>query len=140
MIDNCYRLKNFTFADFGPVQWKGHVLDMSVNVGWSKMNDLSSSLTVNFPEGMNKKIIDDVSYQLLKDDPDCWTCDVGYSRYNHDSAVATINSLPDSSAFGANTVKFKGDAGSKTDGGAINTLTDEEIAVATAKGWTVAFV
>jgi hypothetical protein len=65
-----------------------------------------------------------------------------YSRYNHDSAVRTINSLPDASAYlattsGTNTIKFRGEAGSSTDGGAINTLTAEEIAVATAKGWTV---
>ena len=70
---------------------------------------------------------------------------MAYSRYNHDSAVATINSLPDTSAYlaangGTNTIKFKGAAGSATDGGAINTLTEEEIAVATAKGWTCSFV
>ena len=38
------------------------------------------------------------------------------------------------------TIKFRGEAGSATDGGAINTLTEEEIAVATAKGWTVTLV
>ena len=38
------------------------------------------------------------------------------------------------------TIKFKGAAGAKTDGGAINTMTEEEIAVATAKGWTVSFI
>jgi hypothetical protein len=43
-------------------------------------------------------------------------------------------------AGGTNTIKFKGIAGSKTDGGAINTLTEEEIAVAAAKGWTVTLV
>jgi hypothetical protein len=64
---------------------------------------------------------------------------VDYARYNHDSAVNTINSLPDTSAYGTNTIKFRGIAGSATDGGAINTLTEEEIAVATAKGWTVSF-
>ena len=68
-----------------------------------------------------------------------------YSRYNHDSAVETINSLPDTSEYlasagGTNTIKFKGVAGMKTDGGAINTLTEEEIAVAAAKGWTVSLV
>lgn len=67
------------------------------------------------------------------------------SRYNHDGAVETINSLPDTSAYlatagGTNTIKFKGEAGSATEGGAINTMTEEEIAVATAKGWTVSFV
>lgn len=67
------------------------------------------------------------------------------SEYNHASAVETINSLPDTSAYlatagGTNTIVFKGEAGSATDGGAINTMTEEEIAVATAKGWTVSFV
>ena len=67
-----------------------------------------------------------------------------FSRYNHDSAVETLNSLPDTSEYlatagGTNTIKFTGYQGALTDGGAINTLTEEEIAVATAKGWTVTF-
>ena len=82
---------------------------------------------------------------MLKNDSDWFTTNVAYRRYNHDSAVATINSLPDTSAYlasasGTNTIKFNGAAGSATDGGAINTLTEEEIAVATAKGWTVTLV
>lgn len=68
-----------------------------------------------------------------------------FSRYNHDSAVETLNSLPDTSEYlatagGTNTIQFIGYQGALTDGGAINTLTEEEIAVATAKGWTVTFV
>ena len=68
-----------------------------------------------------------------------------FSRYNHDSAVETINSLPDTSEYltsagGTNTIKFKGIQGALTDGGAINTLTEAEIAVATEKGWTVSMV
>lgn len=58
------------------------------------------------------------------------------SLYNHDSAVETINSLPDCSGCAAQTIKFRGNAGSAY-GKAINTLTDDEIAVATAKNWTV---
>lgn len=66
------------------------------------------------------------------------------SRYNHDSAVETINSLPDTSAYlasagGTNTIQFSADAGRDTDGGACGNLTEEEIAVAAAKGWTVTF-
>ena len=81
----------------------------------------------------------------MKNDPDSWTYDINYSKYNHDSAVETINSLPDTSAYiatagGTNTIKFDGASGAKTDGGAINTLTEEEIAVAAAKGWTVTLV
>jgi hypothetical protein len=102
------------------------------------MTGYSSGITID------KKVIDDATYQALKNDPDWYTFKVEYSRYNHDSAVNTINSLPDTSAYlatagGTNTIKFNGKSGSKTDGGAINTLTAEEIAVATAKGWTVTF-
>lgn len=94
---------------------------------------------VNWGIPAGKEVIDDATYQALKDDPDWWSRKSNYSRYNHDSAVRTINSLPDCSATGTNTITFKGTAGSLTDGGAINTLTEEEIAVASAKGWTVSF-
>lgn len=65
------------------------------------------------------------------------------SVYNHDSAVETINSLPDTSAFlaevgGTNTIRFYRNQGANTEGGAIGNLTAEEIATAAAKGWTVA--
>lgn len=64
------------------------------------------------------------------------------SVYNHISAVETINTLPDTtgSQYGGNVIKFKKKAGSATSGGSISDLTAEEIAVATAKGWTVSLV
>lgn len=64
------------------------------------------------------------------------------SVYNHISAVETINTLPDTtgSQYGGNVIKFKKKAGSATSGGSIGDLTAEEIAVATAKGWTVTLV
>lgn len=136
------RLKRFTFeTDNGqPIvtKWKNQTIDLKENVGWTS----SSSYIVGYNSGItkDKEVKDDTTYQALKNDPDWWTFDVAYSRYNHDSAVETINSLPDTSATGTNTIKFKGSAGSKTDGGAINTLTAEEIAVAAAKGWTVTLV
>ena len=68
-----------------------------------------------------------------------------FSRYNHDSMVETINSLPDTSAYlatagGTNTIKFQKYCGTLTDAGGPEQLTDAEIAVATAKGWTVTIV
>ena len=39
-----------------------------------------------------------------------------------------------------NTIKFKNYSGALTDAGGTNNLTEEEIAVATAKGWTVTLV
>ena len=88
--------------------------------------------------GSEKRVTDATSYQALKNDPDWWTTDVKYSKYNHDSAVRTINSLPDvSSSSNRSVISINGKLGSLTDGGAVNTLTAQEIAVATAKGWTV---
>ena len=64
---------------------------------------------------------------------------VANSVYNHNSAVETLNSLPTVSGS-SNYIKFKNGAGSNTTGGSISDLTEEEIAVATAKGWTVSLV
>lgn len=146
----CSRLKNATFAlqnDNTPytVSWKSQTIDLSTYTGYVSDNHKSYILKNNSGITADKEVTDDVTYQALKNDPDWFTTNVAYSRYNHDSAVATINSLPDTSAYlasagGTNTIKFKGAAGSATDGGAINTLTEEEIAVATAKGWTVSLV
>ncbi len=144
---SCSRAKNITFAlqENGQpyvMSWKSQTIDLGSYVGFS----VDKILVVNYNSGITyeTRITDDATYQLYKNHPDSWTTDIAYSRYNHDSAVATINSLPDTSAYitangGTNTIKFKGASGSLTDGGAINTLTEEEIAVATAKGWTVTF-
>lgn len=137
---NCFRLKNIIFdtnEDGTPktANWKSQTIDLTLNIGYS--SNRSYILSYNSGITADKEVTDEASYQALKDDPDWFSMDINYSRYNHDSAVATINSLPDTSAYGTNTIKFKGAAGALTDGGAINTLTEEEIAVATAKGWTV---
>jgi hypothetical protein len=140
IVNSCYRLKNFTFEtpDGQPkvVKWKNQTLDLK-NVGYASNTVIITRYSDTSGITADKEVTDDATYQALKNDPDWWTVDMAYSRYNHDSAVATINSLPDASATGINYIHFKGDAGSKTDGGAINTLTEEEIAVAAARGWTV---
>ena len=142
------RLKDVIFAtqnDGTPytVNWSNQTIDLTNFIGYGELGSAKNYI-LNYNSGItaDKEVIDDTTYQALKNDPDWFTTKVEYSRYNHDSAVNTINSLPDTSAFlatngGTNTIKFKGAAGSATDGGAINTLTEEEIAVATAKGWTV---
>lgn len=84
-----------------------------------------------------KEITNATTYAKLKNDPDAWTTNVAYSRYNKTSAKETLTSLPYIKE--ARTIKFNGEAGSATDGGAIKNLTSSEIAAATAKKWTVAF-
>lgn len=144
-FERCSRVKDIIFncnEDGSPkiIRVKNQSIDLAKYVGYAY--DTANILNYNSGITADKQVTDDATYQALKNDVDWWTTDIAYSRYNHDSAVRTINSLPDTSAYlassgGTNTIKFKGASGSATDGGAINTLTEEEIAVAIAKGWTV---
>lgn len=125
------------------VNWKNQTINLGRQIGYTG----SASLLTAYNSGItiDKEVKDEETYQALKDDPDWFSTKEAYSRYNHTSAVNTINSLPDTSAYlatagGTNTLKLKGASGSSTTAGGVNTLTEEEIAVATAKGWTVAFV
>lgn len=142
-FSNCHRLKRVTFEtneDGTPIKintWSKQTIDLSRYVGY-----VNGATFLSYADyhGINNDtlITDDTTYQIFKDNEDSWTKNLNYSRYNKTSAVETINTLPDlSGGSGGNTIKFTGAAGSLTDGGAINTLTEEEIAVATAKGWTV---
>ena len=145
----CHRLKKLTFEtndDGTPIvaNWKNQTIDLTYAVGHLFSNTDDSKVTTQYNSGItvDKRVNSQEDYERLKNDPDWFTGLVAYSRYNHNSAVETINSLPDTSAYlaangGTNTIKFTGAAGAKTDEGAISTLTEEEIAVAAAKGWTV---
>lgn len=152
---SAWRLKDFTFEvqeDGSPYvasKWKTQTIDLTT-VGYCQLSGTyypRNNYLYNSGITIDKCIYDDATYQALKNDPDNYVCGYSnekpfhYSRYDKASAIRTINSLPDvSGSGGTNTIKFKGEAGLKTDGGAINTMTPEEIAVATAKGWTVSFV
>lgn len=142
-FSHCYRVSEVTFgvqADGTPYpcSWKNQTVDCTY-IGYAAFNQ--GHMITNYNSGItaDKEVTDDATYQALKNDPDWYTQDINYSRYNHDSAVNTINSLPDSSAYGTNTIMFQSASGTNTDGGAVGNLTEAEIAVATAKGWTVTF-
>ena len=142
-----YRIKDLMFAvqeDGTPysAKWKSQTINLK-NIGYisgSSTSNLKYMTGYNSGITADKEVVDDATYQALKDDPDWFTQKYEYSRYNHDSAVNTINSLPIITATATtNTIQFTGASGKLTDGGAINTLTAEEIAVAAAKGWTVTY-
>ena len=141
-FSHCMRVKNIKFATANGTaytrNWKNQTIDLSESIGWSTLAD-------NYITGYNsgitsaKKVTDEASYNALKNDPDWYTSDPMYSRFNHDSAVELINSLPDVSQGSANTVTLRNVAGLLTDGGSCGSLTEAEIAVATAKGWTITY-
>lgn len=132
----CCHVNKITFNQNNGVpysaNWTNSTLWLNNAIGYYP---IAQPVVVRLPA--EKEVTDATSYNLLKNDPDWWTYNVNYSRYNHDSAVETINSLPDCSQYGQMTIVFNGASGTYTDGGPISALTAAEIAVATAKGWTV---
>lgn len=132
---DCHRLKELTFKTYDQTfNWSNQYINLST-VGNHYMWEYFS-----WDTNHDKRVDDDAAYQALKNDPDWYTGYVEYSRYNHNSAVNTINSLPTVTGE-SNIIDFGTNCSARglwTDGGAIGDLTEEEIAVAAAKGWTVA--
>lgn len=118
------------------------------SVLWAKQTINLANYDCGFyPSASGSKVIyDDETYNLYKNDPDARVRTLEYSFYNHDAALETIRSLPYAQMVDVpdselqNVIKFYGKSGEKTDGGAINTLTTAEIAIATNKNWTVSYV
>lgn len=150
-FENCSHLAKLTFKTVSPSNAKNPYYSSDIDlstVGYytnDSEGDESYPLTHNIRrfakslvrQDATKEITNATTYAELKNDPDAWTTNVAYSRYNKTSAKETLVSLPYIKE--THTIKFKGEAGSATDGGAIKNLTSSEIAVATAKKWTVAF-
>lgn len=143
----CHRLKDLTFKTVNgkpyDASWKNQTIQLYNGVGWLTQQD---SVITGYNSGItaDKKVVGEATYEALKNDADWYSGMVEYSRFNHTSAVNLINSLPDTSAYiaengGTNTVYLRNQAGEKTDGGKIGNLTEEEIAVAAAKGWTITY-
>lgn len=148
------------------VKWKNQLIDLTRgNLGYGTSSG-SYPAQYEYKQlatqtlGSNTTTIEEATaeYNAHKDDPywivgssravtyDGKTINLAklFSLYNHDSAVETINSLPDTSAYlaasgGTNTLKLARYSGALTDGGGCGDLTADEIAVATNKGWTITF-
>ena len=148
---SCYHLKTLTFntANGTPIttQWKNQTIDLSQYVGWAGESNADKNITTNYNSGItaDKEVVSAADYERLKDDPDWWSRSYLFSRFGHNAAAELINTLPDTSAYikaqGAsnNIVKFYTNAGMDTDGGSVSQLTEEEVAVAAAKGWSIAY-
>ena len=148
MFKNCVMMSKLTFSGSGNYQWKSQTIDFTT-CGYDTTTNHTYSTSMGgkeFTFDSAKQVTDASTYNQLKDTADWWTADVAYSKYDRQSAIATIKSLPDtknylSSNGGTNTIKFKKSAGSaKGDNYNMSKLSASEIAVATAKGWTVSLV
>lgn len=146
-FNNCHRVKNIIFdtnedGTAKTASWKNQVIDLTNSVGYFSGSDANSMLYYNSGITADKQMTDS-NASTLQNDPDWYGIDQSHSRYDNVSAIATINSLPDTSAYiaangGTNTIKFKSVSHNPFSVDP-SEMTEEEIAVATAKGWTVAF-
>lgn len=144
---NCNRLRDITFktkedgTPFAAPNWKNQMIDLTAtgagdgaNFYGQKIFTIEKQLT-----GDMEAYIDYCENGRNGNHPDAWALFYDWSVYNRKSAVRTINTLPDVSASGAtNTIKFNSTAASAAGAEyAMANLSEEEIAVAAAKGWTV---
>ena len=158
---NCHNISKFTFATDYPnkpktAKWTNQTIDLSQGFGYCTSADTNmtgyNSGLIN-DNRFSSVFLPDKQYYVGDGINTYWSAGMNCAKYGHTEAVETINSLPDTSAAGGNnTIIFQGSQGGCTDylkGKATNSgtgisrislLSDAEIAVATAKGWTVSIV
>ena len=138
------RMKSFKFdvqEDGTPytAQWKLQTLDLTNYFGYA----YTDSAMINVGFSQQNKITNEEKWRAYVDgtNPDAWSSSVEYATYGASAARETLASLPDTSGYGTNIIKFKRANASAIPGEHIETnLTEEDIAVAAAKGWTVSLV
>ena len=158
IVNNCCRLKKITFAmqDNGlpyTVRWANQCIDLTQSIGYFDRNSIGTNPKDCGFDYANE-VSDDSTYDALKDTEDWYTYKANYSRFNIDSAIAVINSLPETSAFAAeqggitNIIKFRSQQGMLTDStqrfSHIGMLGEPDcesvVATATARGWKIILV
>lgn len=142
MFRYCYRLKRATFKTNNgtpnKVNWKGQTISFNSYTGWAGYSAAVKEM-LNWNSGITAEDEDNGR----DTNPNYWSKQYGNSRFGRAAAVEFINSLPDTSEYlaangGTNSIKFYSNAGSNV-GDNVNSLTEEEIAVASAKGWTISY-
>lgn len=159
-----YNLSKLTFQtneDGSPLtaNWTGQVINLhrtTASPGYlmsgrnaTTITGYNSGLTAEDEIDKETGVNPDTQYYLGDGINNHWTANLHLAKYGHTEAVETLNSLPDTSAAGGgNTITFYGKQGWYTDylkgrtndntfDSRIQNLTEAEIAVAAAKGWTV---
>jgi len=149
-VDGCCRLKRLTLItqeDGTPYtcRLKNQTIDLTVQTGNFK-GTATAYVNAGLPE--DTVIDNEEKWRGYIDGtyPDGWTADVAYNTFGATAVKELIATLPDTSAYlatttGTNTLKLLKNSASAIPGEHIETnLTEEDIAVATAKGWTVSLV
>lgn len=157
----CCRLKKLTFkkqADGTPyaAKWKSQTIDLSEYIGYGANQSFYNQYLPNWGFTDATKITNqsqrtDYRNASARDttpgtfEYDGWTDDYAWSTFGATATREFFDSLPDTSAYlasagGTNTIKLKRTAAMNDPFDKMSLLTEEDIAVAAAKGWTVSLV
>ena len=143
-FEKCYKLRKLTFKlnDDGTAiaaNWANQIINV-YELGWAKAGYPDSIYEI-MGWDFSKKITNQEQFNSLKDDPEAWTTNNEYSLYTHDRVVETLNTLPDTHVYLTEYKQNQADASNTIQFWLAdrNRPNEAEIAVATAKGWTVTF-
>ena len=141
MVVNCGRLKKLTLMtqeDGTPytVNWKDQTIDLT-SAGFCATPNTMTNRT-DFTNDTKIDTVEKWHGYMDGSYPDGWAASVEYSTFGATAVKELIATLP--TASGTNTMKLKNAAASAIPGEEMTSLTEEDIAVATEKGWTITFV
>lgn len=141
-VKNCCRLKKLTLQtqqDGTPYNisgWKYQTIDLTTtgygSITYVRGAGLTEETKIDNEEKWRGYI--NGSY------PDGWADSVEYSTFGATAVKELIASLPNITGGSNNTVKLKQSAASAIPGEEMTSLTEEDIVIATEKGWTITFV
>lgn len=150
-FQDCFSLRHLTFykpnGNVGTMNAVNQTINLAQRIGYNAYAETQAELQERIEDNQAYFMDSDADYLAHISDTHAYGgSNIKYSTYNRQSAVETINSLPDTTAAiaaagGTNTIKFSANAGNVGDDTYyMSALSPEEIAVATAKGWTVSLV
>lgn len=150
-FQDCFSLRHLTFykpnGNVGTMNAVNQTINLAQRIGYNAYAETQAQLQERTDDNQAYFMDSDADYLAHISDTHAYGgSNIKYSTYNRQSAVETINSLPDTTAAiaakgGTNTIQFSANAGNVGDDTYyMSALSPEEIAVATAKGWTVSLV
>ena len=142
IVSDCFRLKKFTLMtqeDGTPytVNWNRQIIDLTT-VGFCSDTNMITGNT-DFTTETKIDTIEKWHGYIDGSYPDGWANDVAYSTFGATAVKELLATLPTTSGTGC-TIKLKQGASNAVPREEMTSLTEEDIAVATAKGWTITFV
>lgn len=146
-FDHCMRLKAFTFeknedGTAKTAKWANQVIDLHNYVGWGDYSYNFTNYGMSYYDQFSNQHDELAEVEAARHKSGAWSLLFSQSRYAAPEAQATLDSLPDTSAFVTddtkNIIKFRKEAGVFSSTGKMTSISN--VSVANRKGWKVILV